>query len=244
MTSIQSANTVTTSVLTGSQTSAQASSSLGPVAKALQKAGERIQAAVDTSTTQLSSFGVLKSAVSNIQLAAHALHNLPSPVSAADLRTAASGFTTVFNNAITTAKATATAVGSSSVTASSVRAGAELGRAVTGNTATLDAMKKVGFSVMPDGTLGLDAKRFDAAQKADPVGVRATLAKLGQQVDTAASKELAAGGTVASSLASLNQQASSLKAQQSALLKAGAAATANSSATSSSYGLSAYLANS
>jgi flagellar capping protein FliD len=242
MTTIPGVNTTTTSALTGSQTSAQASTGVTPTAKALQKAGERIQAAVDTSTTQLSSFGVLKSAVSNIQLAAHALHSLPSTVSAADLRTAASGFAAVFNNAISTAKATATAIGPGTVTASAVRAGSELGRAVTVNTATLDAMKKIGFSVLRDGTLTLDAKKFDAAQKADPTAVRTTLAKLGQQVDAAAGKELATGGTVASSLTSLNQLASSLKAQQSALLKAGTAAT-TSSAASASYGLSAYLAN-
>jgi hypothetical protein len=244
MNNIPNVNTASTSALTSANTSAQSSSALTPTGKALQKAGERIQTAVDASTTQLSSFGILKSAVSNIQLAAHALHNLNASASAADLRTAASGFATVFNNALSTAKATATAAATGAARASAMRAGSDLGRAVTSTTATLDALKKIGFSVLRDGTLALDSKKFDAAQKADPAAVRATLAKLGLQVDTAASKELATGGAVASSLASLNQLASSLKAQQSALLKVATAAASGSSAASSSYGLSAYWANS
>jgi flagellar capping protein FliD len=242
MNSLQTVNTPTTSALTSAKTASQGSATVTPAARALQKLGEKIQVAVDTSTTQLSSLGVLKSAVSNIQLAAHALHNLPSTLSNADAKVAANGFVAVFNHAISTAKATANAMGASAVTASSRRTASDLGRAVTANTATMDALKKMGFSTLSDGTLTLDAKKFEAAQQADPSAVRATLAKLGQQVDAAAGKELATGGTVAASLASLNQQASSLKAQQGALIKAATAAAA-SSAASSSYALGAYRAN-
>jgi len=50
--------------------------------------------------------------------------------------------------------------------------------------------------------------------------VQGTLAKVGQVVDKAASKELASDGRISSSMSALNSKSSVLQLQQSALLKA------------------------
>jgi hypothetical protein len=68
-----------------------------------------------------------------------------------------------------------------------------------------------------DGTLTLDAKKFADAQKADPVNVKATLTKIGQQVDKTATQELATSSSLSASVSSLKQRATVLKSQQSTL---------------------------
>jgi flagellar capping protein FliD len=226
--------------LTSSQTTSGATG-VSPVELALRRADLRIQTAVDASTAQLSSYGLLKSAVSNVQLAAHALHNLPAAVSDADVKTVASGFATVFNNALSTAKTTTNALGAGSVGNSATRAAWDLRRAVSANSSTFDALKKIGFSTQADGSLALDAKKLDAALKADPAAVRASLAKIGQQVDTVATRELATDGTVGVSLASLTQKSAALKGQQAALAKIEqTAATAAATQVSTGSGFAGY----
>ena len=236
-------------ITANAKTTAQATGSLSPVEQTLQKTNTKIQAEVDTTTAQLSSFGQLKSAVSNTQLAAQALGRLSSTASSADVKTAAGNFVNAFNATIGTAKTTAAVPGATTATNSANRAGRDLSRSVAADSRTFDALKKLGFSLRSDGTLALDAKKFEAAQKADPASVQATLAKIGQQVDKTASKELAADGSVSGSMTSLNARASMLKTPQASLAtlaKTAAAtsstntATSNTSLWSSSYGVSAY----
>src|ERR1035437_9903573 len=184
ITSLTSASTSSTAnSLINSQTSAQATTALSPIAAALQKADQRIQSEVDATSSRLSSLGTLKSAVSNIQISAQALHNLPASVSDANVKTAANDFLLVFNNTIQTAKTTAATLNSNSnsnsnstnsLAASANRAATDLRRAVNPNSSTMDALKKIGFSLQTDGTLSLDTSKFDAAQKADPAGVLST----------------------------------------------------------------------
>ena len=239
-------NTNAASKYLGSKTSTQSASSLKSTAPAgLEKAEKRIQTQVDTTSTQLSSFGKLKSSVSGAQIAARTLGSLTSTTSSAAEKTAATNFVSAFNSAIQTAKATAAVPGETSAASNSAaRVSKDLLRTVGADAATMDALKKVGFSVNTDGNLVLDAKKFDAAQKANPTGVRATLTKLGQQVDKTATKELAADGNVGTSLTSLNQRATLLKNQQSALTALGqtrTTASQNSSITGAfNFGLSAY----
>jgi hypothetical protein len=210
----------------------------------LLKAEKRIQAQVDTTSTQLSSFGKLKSSVSSAQIAARALGSLTSTASSAAEKTAANAFVSAFNSATNTAKTAAAVPGETAATSNSAtRVSKDLLRTVGADAATIDALKKVGFSVNTDGNLVLDAKKFDAAQKADPTGVRATLTKLGQQVDKTATKELATDGNVGNSLSSLNQRATVLKSQQSALMSLGQTTSSTQSSSSTgafSFGLSAY----
>ena len=79
-------------------------------------------------------------------------------------------------------------------------------------------LKKLGFKAQTDGSFAWDGTKFNAAYQADPAAVRATLAKLGHLVETAASKELATDATVSDSMTSLNLRANALKAQQTSML--------------------------
>ena len=214
----------------------------------LEKAEKRIQSQVDVTTAQLSSLGKLKSAVSGTQIAAQALGKLSNTSSSSEVKTAAESFVTAFNSAIGTAKTASAATGEPASALSASRVGRDLVRTVSADTRTRDALKKIGFNLSSDGSLTLDASKFAAAQTADPAAVNSTLAKMGQQVDKTATRELASTGNVGNAVTSLNQRASALQNQQNTL--ATLQQTASSASGNNSYsnalsgfgglGLSAY----
>lgn len=232
---------------TAAQTTANSTTAASPASKAMDKATARIQTQLDTTTAQLSSFGKLKSAVSNLQLDAKSLAATTPQSSVANVRAAASNFAASFSAAVITANATANLSSASALESSNARrVTRDLGNALSGNTAVADAAKKLGFKLESDGTLTVDAKKFDAAQKADPAAVQASLVKLAQAVEKSASNELTAGGVVNGSIASLNQRSTTLKTQQSAILAAVKQLSASQTTFGSNtgyvgYGLSAYL---
>ena len=79
----------------------------------LDKADKRIQALVDTNTTQLSGVGKLKSAVATVQAGAQSLRQLPSTTNSADTKAALVNFVKAFNDAASTAKAAGSGTSSS-----------------------------------------------------------------------------------------------------------------------------------
>ncbi len=244
---VSSASSVTSSLassLAGNKGATQSTSNVAGTSGVLQKAETRIKAAVDLSTTHLSSFGKLKSAVSEVQLASRALRSLTTTASAASVTLAASNLVTAYNNAIKTAKAAALVTGAPAESASARRAGRELVQAVTADATTLASLKKLGISALPDGTLMLDSKTLDAAQLTDPAGAKTVLAKLGNGIDKAATQELATDGLVSTSLTALNRRATLLKAQQDAMAtladNMATAAQNNTRSGFGSYGLAAY----
>jgi NADH dehydrogenase/NADH:ubiquinone oxidoreductase subunit G len=229
----------------GGSASAQATGGLSLVAQAgLKKANQRIQAQVDKTTAQLSTFGKLQSAVSGTQIAARGLGILGSTSTAAAQKSAASDFTSAFNTALASAKTAAAQPGEPAAAQSANRTSNNLLRAVDADSATVEALKKVGFSLNAGGSLVLDTKQLDAAQKADPAAVRATLNTLGQQVFNAANQELASNGNVGLSLTTLNQRSGTLKSQQATLNALGQGASPTQSSTGfgswANWGVSAY----
>jgi hypothetical protein len=229
----------------GAGASTQAANGLGGAAQAgLKKADQRIQAQVDKTTAQLSSFGKLQSAVSGTQIAARGLGILGSTSTATAQKTAASDFTRAFNAALASAKTTAAQPGDTATAQSASRTSNNLLRAVSTDPATVDALKKVGFSLNANGSLVLDSKQLDAAQKADPAAVRATLNKLGQRVFNAATQELSGNGNVGLSLSTLNQRSGILKSQQATLSALGQGASPAPTNTGfgnwTNWGVSAY----
>jgi hypothetical protein len=228
----------------GLNSNAQASGSVSGAGQAgLQKAEKRIQTQVDVTTAQLSSFGKLKSSVSGAQLAAHTLGNLTATSATAAIKTAADSFVNAFNTAVTTAKTTAAVPGETAASQSASRVAKNLSRTVSENTATIDSLKKIGFNLQSDGTLTLDAKKFADAQKADSVNLKATLSKIGQQVDKTATQELATSSNLSSSVSSLNQRATVLKSQQSTLASLHQTPTStpnNNNAMYGGFGLASY----
>jgi len=201
-----------------------------------QRAEKRIQAQVDSTTAQLSSFGKLKSALYDAQLAARALDGVAtagSP-SAAALQTAVRNVATAFNSAVEAAKATA-------ATHNASRTGKDLVAALSINVPMTDALKNLGFSLGLDGKLALDRNTFDSTYKADPTAALASLATLGQQVYAVTTKALGTQGSLGLALSSLTQQSSILKTQQAMLasLGLGSSQTSNSSGAYD-FGLAAY----
>jgi hypothetical protein len=240
-----------TNSLSSGKTATQTANGVQAKSTVLQKAETRIQAAVEQTTTRLSTMGKLKSAVSEVQLASRALHSLTTTASGASVKLAASSLVTAYNNAIKTARVAAAVTGAPSESASAKRASRELLQSVAADATTLASLKKLGISVLPDGTLALDSKVLDATQAADPAGAIAnivTLGKLGSNVDKAATQSLESKSnqlSLGSALSSLNLRATALKAQQAGLATlAQNLTTAAQNTTGSgfgSYGLSAYL---
>ena len=92
------------------QTAKQPVTDVSPLALAVQRADQRIQTEVQDNTAQLSSFGQLKSAVSDLQMAAQSLDTLASadtPVSAEELKDALSRLVSTFNAATATVRTAA-----------------------------------------------------------------------------------------------------------------------------------------
>jgi hypothetical protein len=207
----------------------------------LQKIETRLQSEVDVTSAQLSSFGQLQSSVSSVQMAAKSLGSVTAKSSTADVKTAADKFVSTFNAAISAAKTTANVPGEMASTQRATRVGRDLGGAVSDNTATFDALKNIGFNMQSDGTVTLDAKKFEAAQKADLTSVKSTLANLGQQVDKTATQELATSGNVGHSMTWLNQRAAILQNQKSMVAALQQTATqSNTHSMYGSFGLPAY----
>jgi hypothetical protein len=220
------------------KTATQTTAGLSPLEKVRQHANSKIQTEVDATKAQLSSFGQLKSAVSNTQLAAQTLGSLPSTASSAEVKTAVQNFVSAFNSAINTAKTTAATPGAATHNAS--QTGRDLSRSVMADLRTFDALKKLGVSMGSDGSLNLDSKKLDTAQKTDPVGAQATLTKIGRQVEKTALKELATDGHVSGSMNSLNARASLLKTQQGSLASLAEATTASPSSATANTGTTAW----
>jgi hypothetical protein len=242
-----------TSTLFGTTTSSsQSATAASAVPQSLQKADKRVQAGVDATTAQLSSFGLLKSAISGSQAVAHSLSNLSASATVDDLTKAAGNFFNAFNATVNAAKNATSASGSAAASQSASRILRETRSALTLDPATQDAMKKLGMSIQSDGSLTQDTKKFAVALASDPTGVRAAMATLGKRVDGVATKELASDGPVGAAVASLTLRGTSLAAQQKALKALEASivsaqstsASAQTTATSGMYGsgLAAYQA--
>ncbi|TXT41107.1 MAG: hypothetical protein FD135_566 [Comamonadaceae bacterium] len=85
-----------------------------------------------------------------------------------------------------------------------------------GNDRSLSSsLKSIGITSQADGSLALDASKFQAATQANATTLRTTVAKLGQQSQAVATRELADNGNVGSALKTLTSQSNSLKARQS-----------------------------
>ena len=208
-------------------TSATANSLSGAATLGLDKANQRIQSLVDTNTAQLSTVGKLKSSISSLQISAQALGKLASNSTNAENKTAANNLVKAFNDAAATAKSTAKDPGEPASFQSATRVGKDLQRAVTADATTAAALKKIGASVSGEGKLVIDTAKWNTAQLSDPSGVRASLVKIGQQLDNTTTQELAVSGNVGSALASLAQSNTLLKNQQATLSALQAPSTAS-----------------
>ncbi len=208
----------TNSSLSGSGTTAsQATAATNTVSPFLVQAESRIQTDADVTTAQISKFGLVKSALSDGQVAAKAMSTLASSTSAADATTAFGNFFNTFNASISAGNAASTATGSSSESERAKRLVQDLKSALSSDPAISDDMKKLGLTIQPDGSLLQDAKKFAASLAADPSGTLAAMAKVGSKVDAVTNNELSSTGAVGAALATLNAKSTTFTAEQSAL---------------------------
>lgn len=202
-----------------------------------QKAEKRIQAQVDVATAQMSSFGKLKSSLSELQDAGQ---GLASTGTAATQKAAASRFVTAFNAAIDSATASAKLGADASATQSALRSIKDLVHAVNSNPA---ALQQLGMDLGSNGKLVWDKSAFEAAQKADPAALGSSLATVGKPVADASRQELASDGRLGLYLSALAQRSSILKSQQGMLASLGQySSTSQGSSSGGAYdfGLAAY----
>ena len=229
----------------GAAQTSQTGKSSNTTSTVLDKANSRLQSQLDATTAQLSSLARLKLAASEIQTAAKAMAATSATTSVANVRAAASNLADSFNVAVITAMNATTVAGAGPSDISSARrVTRDLGSAIASNSALADGMKKLGFKLESNGSLSVDAKKFDAAQAANPAAVQSTLAKLALQLDKAAGNVLSADSQVSGSIASLSQRSTVLKSQQTAMqamVKQLATGQSAAGAGSASYGLAAYL---
>jgi flagellar capping protein FliD len=76
-------------------------------------------------------------------------------------------------------------------------------------------LKKIGITQQTDGTLAIDAKKLDAALKAEPAAVRNALSRAGEQADRIATRELSNNGnTGGGSVNSSDSRARNIEARQ------------------------------
>lgn len=210
----QLANSLTTSYSAGNQSSAQATSNLDKVSAGINKSSAKIQTQLDTASTSLSTFGKFKASVSVTQVSAQSLSKFTATSSSDDVRKGLTSFITNFNSMVASTQTAA------AETSGVQRISRGMTRAMSADLSKITELRNMGFTKASDGTLKLDAAKFDAAYTASPSTVQSTLAKLGKLVDKSANKELASGGSIGNTMDSLTSKSSLLKLQQSVLLKA------------------------
>lgn len=209
----------------------------------LQKAEKRIQAQVDVATAQLSTFGKLKSALSDVQAGGQALAAAAGGSKPAAQKAALSQFVTMYNAAIDSAKSAASLAGDGAATQSALRTIKDLLHAVNAKNGSQSVLGQLGLDLGASGKLVWDSSAFDAAQKANPSAVAQGLAGMGQQVSAASTQELATDGHLGLYLSALAQRSSLLKSQQGMLASLGQSSSmgqGSSAGGSYDFGLAAY----
>ncbi len=198
-------------------TSSQATSATTSLSPFLTQVEQRTQSEVDATTAQISKFGLLKSALSDGQVAGHAMSSLPSSTTPQDATKALGTFFNAFNASVGAANKASAATGWTTESRSAKKVIQDLRSALTSNPKTMDAMRKLGLTMQSDGTLVQDPKKFAASLAADPMGTLAAMADIGQKVVAASTNELNTTGPIGTALNNLNRYSTTLTAQQKAL---------------------------
>ncbi|MGE5466202.1 MAG: flagellar filament capping protein FliD [Ignavibacteria bacterium] len=213
---------VNTQLQLGQLAQAGGTSSATSVGKLMAPATQRVERELQSTNVKLSAYGQIKSAFAGAETAAGTLTRTAKSKTAtdADVQKAAQAFVAAYNQASqTVAAATDASAKQPGALASEGRArsaGADLSRSLTAGNSLSD-LKQAGISLGKNGTLTLDTKAFAQALQSNPSQTKAALASLGQQVNTAADRELASSGNVGTSVNRLSSRAQTLAAQQTAL---------------------------
>lgn len=224
------------------RTAVKSAQELSPLAQAVQRADLRVQGEVAANTAQLSSFGQLKSAVADVESAAHTAAGLSANASPSTLKKALGSLVAALNTATAVAKAAAAVPGASEVADSAKRVEQDFQALVEGDSTVTESLAKMGVS-LKNGTLVIQDHALDEAVTQDPSAMQSRLKNMAQTIEKTAYAELDTHGRVTDSLTTLKRAAQVLQAQQSALQSAAQATAAYSGGKTAAYGVGAYQSN-
>lgn len=178
------------------------------VATASRKPVERLSQQAESTKVELSAFGQLKSATSQVETAAKALQDNKNLGSAADVTKAVQGFAEAANSQLKAAKQTTLPLGSA-------RTASELHRAVEGFTSKdRQSLNGIGIAFAADGSLKVDTKKLEAAYQANPNQVKETLNRVGKAAADTSDRQLAGNGAVGGAISRLNEKLGNIQQQQ------------------------------
>lgn len=200
-----------------STTTSASTAMVTAAASALTKASDRIQKQVDSTQAQISKLGLVKSSVAVLQTQSKLLTNIPPDMSAVDVTAAMAKFFNAYNQAVSASNTASSAADGTPGTASAHKAETDLRRAFSADPAVNLAMTKVGLKISSDGRLTQDAKVFAAALSKDPAALLSAMKSIGTKVATVSDRELAKGGSLESTVSTLNQRGNLLASQQKAI---------------------------
>jgi flagellar hook-associated protein 2 len=200
------------------------SGSADAAAQAFQKADQRLQQQRNQVSVEVSSAGKLKAAFSQAQAASTVLGDVKQTSTDAGVTKAANNFVKAFNSVAKTARSATTQKGALAGANLAHAAENNLLRTVSADSTAKSELKKIGIAQQNDGTLALDARKFEAALKANSEAVRSTLSSVGEKVDRTATRELANTGNLGKSESLLDNRATNLENQQAAQQAQAAAA--------------------
>lgn len=186
------------------------------ITKALSQASERIDQQRESAQVRLSAFGQIKSAVAELQSSSKALTDGQNTDTSEEAKKAAQNFVNAFNTARTVANRAINGDGQTQgtlATESRARVAAnELSRSL--DRSTSNELRDIGITTNKNGTLSIDAQKFEQALQSDPQQVAETLASAGGQVEQATSRQLENNSNVNRSINNLNNQVRNLETQQ------------------------------
>ena len=211
---MQISDLVRNTLLSGTANAAAAAAD--PVAKALQKPVAALEQQIQKTQVKISAFGQVKSAFVDVQSAGKALADPKKTATLDDIKQVLQGFVAAFNN---TNKVLAGAtngngqgIGALASDNNARLAGNDLRRITTAGNNTAD-LRKIGVSVNQGGSLTLDITKLASAFQANPQSVTGTLAGIGRQAESTATRQLASTGNA---IGTLDTRARDLTAQQQA----------------------------
>ena len=238
--------------LATSDSKSKESGGVDAIGLAFKKADKRLQQERNTTSVQISALGQLKSAFSELQAASRALNDPAKSPSNAEMKESARDFVTAYNKANITARqfsaqksvqkfAEKSSISSGQGATSARSAELALRRSLnetessagiastagTFNTATVSnttALRQIGITQQRDGSLAIDAKKFDAALQNDASAVREVLTKVSQSVERSAGREISGNGNIGRTANALNERARSQESEQTQQLALAAAA--------------------
>lgn len=180
------------------------SSSSSPI---FQKANDRLASAQSSTQVQLSAYSKVKSGAASIQEAGQALEK-GTKLSVSETKAALQSLVNAYNETRTAAASTEPGYATNLAN--------NLKRTAYSDSVRSD-LKSLGITQSSNGTLTIDTKQLDAALQANPSAAQEAAARVGGKLESVATQGLSSTGGIASRLNALNQSASTLEQQQSAL---------------------------